>query len=186
MTSVELFRAEQQLMTYHTWEEALRSALLAYARAPFLIGDLLLYGEEHFPVEFSQALPDPTSVKWKPDTLRKFMWVCSRVPAHLRREGLSFTHHQVVAGLDTAMQQQLLIRAEEESWTTKELGDHINAIEAPQKAPEAPVEADEGDGIDTASEAPEDAREAVVSYCRSKEQSRWDAHDTAMIAHLFG
>ena len=127
MTSVELFSADQQVMTYSSWEEALRSALLAYARAPFVIGDLLLYGEEHFPIEFSQALPDPASLKWKPDTLRKFMWVCSRVPSHLRREGLSFTHHQVVAGLDHAMQQHFLGRAEEESWTTKELGDNLKA-----------------------------------------------------------
>ncbi len=58
MTSVELFRTEQQLMTYHTWEQALRDSLMAYARAPFLIGDLLLRGRA-FPCGIFSGIARP-------------------------------------------------------------------------------------------------------------------------------
>jgi hypothetical protein len=103
-------------LPYDQW----RDTLLMYAKVgkamQFWLGDALLYGENRFGEQFAQAASE---TGYSEESLRGFLWVASRVPPHVRRLTLSWSHHQVAAGTDKPA--EWLDAAEECSWTVREL-----------------------------------------------------------------
>ncbi len=62
--------------------------------AHWWIGDLLNYGEEHWPESFTQVIED-----YAEQTRQNDKWVAKAVPPEKRRPELSFSHHAEVASL---------------------------------------------------------------------------------------
>ena len=101
-------------------------ARLTKARAAVIVAsrsDALLYGELRYGEEFSQveATLDRLGLRRSPDTFRKYKWVARSVPPERRRDDLSFSAHQQVAGLDPAAQVELLQLAAEKRWGSRPL-----------------------------------------------------------------
>ena len=86
--------------------------------APWLLADLLGFGEEKFGDQFSQIVD---SFNCKPETLRNSLYVYNKWPKHRRRPELSFAHHQTCASLDPEIADRLLDLAVEKDFSIKEL-----------------------------------------------------------------
>ena len=84
------------------------------------IGDWLLFGEEHFPDEYSQGLDD-FQRRYGDETLRNMRWVASKIPPVNRLTDLSWPKHRIVAMLSASEQAEVLKTASEEEWTVSEL-----------------------------------------------------------------
>jgi hypothetical protein len=80
--------------------------------------DLLLEAE----VRFGESAYQIAAATGRSErTLANWIWAASKVPRSMRREGLSFTHHVLVAPLDPSAQREWLDRAEREQWSSREL-----------------------------------------------------------------
>jgi len=87
----------------------------------WLIGDWLLYGEEH---EWGETEKIADEFGYDVKTLYDYKSVAKRVPFNLRTDILSFGHHKLVAAKDTKEQEMWLEKAaygdyDEESNTSK-------------------------------------------------------------------
>ena len=126
-TRLDLDELEAQHGGELTLEEArdVAAALGAMARGhQWWIGDLLVWGEVRFGEEFAQLeaeldLPPQTAANWR--------WVAASVKPSRRREKLTWSHHAEVARLPAKVQDALLRRAEKDSWTVRELREHVAA-----------------------------------------------------------
>ena len=112
-----------------TWLEAVEHGI------QWCIGDWLVYGEEKFGEQASQAI-DATG--WAITTLAQYRWVCQRVPRDIRRPELSFFHHREVADLDPKQQVEWLQRAVEGdpdggTWTTDRLRSELKTAKTGEK-----------------------------------------------------
>lgn len=97
---------------------AYTASLLRFARGlQWLIGDLLVRGEQLYGEAYAQALD---AADYESETVRACGWVASRFPPG-RRRTLSWSHHREVAALDAASADALLERAEAEGLSTREL-----------------------------------------------------------------
>lgn len=88
------------------------------------IADWLLIGEQRFGENLAQAA---AALQRSERTLQNYAWVASHVAPSRRREALSFTHHVLVAPFDPAEQTRWLEQAEREGWSSRELGERIEA-----------------------------------------------------------
>ncbi len=86
------------------------------------MGDFLNWAEGRFG-ELAAQLEDATGFAYQTQANAKS--VASRVPARVRVESLSWTHHREVAALDPDEQRRLLSLADANGWTTRELHDEI-------------------------------------------------------------
>lgn len=94
-----------------TWEqsESLVNTLMTMDHAvSWWIGDAILMLEAMFPQNYTQLFPDGLDAK----TLTNKRWVSSKILPARRRESLSWSHHDAVAGLDEAQQEEVLTTAE--------------------------------------------------------------------------
>ena len=96
----------------------------------------MAYGEEHFGEQFSQALPEEG---YALKSLKNYIWVHERVPLHVRRPELSWSHHQVIAKCDQALQVQWLERCVKGGWSLKEFRQQVKG-QAKVKAAVPPPE----------------------------------------------
>ena len=127
-TQVTLTRTGLQIakdLTFEEWKDMAARFGAAMASAAFVIGDWLVYGEDHF--RGQKRLPgfeqEPIGSARIPQeiydealrltgldrsTLATYAYVARRVPASLRNEHLSWEHHKAVAKLDETGQQRWL------------------------------------------------------------------------------
>ena len=73
------------------------------------VGDLLLYAESRWGEESAQLLD---ATRLSEHQLTKYRWVAEKVRPSLRRENLSFSHHELVAAQTPDDQARLLAMAE--------------------------------------------------------------------------
>lgn len=59
-------------------------------------------------------------------TLANMVYVANHYEPARRRDGLSWTHHKQIASLEPDDQDELLARAEEEAWSTRDLAKAAN------------------------------------------------------------
>lgn len=85
---------------------------------PWMIGDWLNYGEDHYGETYTQAL-DNTDYEYQ--TLNDQKWVAAKIEVSRRRENLSWSHHREVAAISSKEQDFWLDVAERECLTRKEL-----------------------------------------------------------------
>ncbi len=87
-------------------------------RTMWWISEWLLFGERVYGETYSQAA-EITGLS--PDTLKNYVSTANRVPRERRRPELQFSHHQEVASLEPAEQEEWLDRAVVNKWTRAEL-----------------------------------------------------------------
>ena len=112
-------------LSFEEWQAMAARFGAAMSSAAFVIGDWLVYGEDHF--RGQQRLPNFESESvgarrvsseiynealrltgLDRSTLITYAYVSRRVPASLRNEHLSWEHHKAVAKLDEEQQQHWL------------------------------------------------------------------------------
>ena len=112
-------------LSFEEWQSMAARFGAAMSSAAFVIGDWLVYGEDHF--RGQQRLPgfENESIGTRRvaaeiynealrltgldrSTLITYAYVARRVPASLRNEDLSWEHHKAVAKLDESGQQRWL------------------------------------------------------------------------------
>jgi len=113
-----------QDMDYDTWA-SVGAALSQMSKSiHWWIGDWVLAGEDApWGEKYAQALDATTFVI---GTLQNDVFVCSRIPFSLRNENLTWTHHYLVAGLETLEERAYwLEQADAAGWTTRQLRDAL-------------------------------------------------------------
>lgn len=93
---------------------------------PWLIGDLLGYGELTYGEMYSQILGSETgeyneTCHFKPGTLRDYKYVANRFPVSSRLYALPWSYYQTVAGLEHSQAMALLQHCEEHGLKRAEL-----------------------------------------------------------------
>jgi len=82
----------------------------------------LNYGEREYGKKYKEAL-DETGYAYQ--TLANIKYVSGRFGISQRRENLSWSHHAVIAALESPEQDEWLDRAEQEGWSVKALRKQI-------------------------------------------------------------
>jgi hypothetical protein len=91
----------------------------------FALGDWMNAGEGKWGDKVAQVI-DVTD--FAIETVRNYAWVAAKVPPENRVESLPFTFHQVVAAIDSKIEQKRwLDRAVKHNWTVNELKRQIKA-----------------------------------------------------------
>lgn len=160
------------------WLDAVKAALIAYKttkethlKMMFRVGDLLTFGEKKFGERWGQACTDAMAFIMPEKQMARALWVASKVAPDIRREDLSFDHHEALARLDQSEQKKLLTKAATKRWSVGDLKDEIKRLHPPKtRAPKAittPEEGTEGEEVDeeTALKAADD----LVAYFAQQE-----------------
>lgn len=92
------------------------------------LGDFMNYGKlmhesgaEGYSEKYENALDGP-DYGYSHDTLRKAMWVTSKIPPRERMKGnVSFKHHEAVAKLESGDRKRWLLRVAKEGWSVSQL-----------------------------------------------------------------
>lgn len=100
----------------------LRAMLSVTERVLWIVGDAILYGEQHCP-DVVDAIIE--SGVYQRQTLSNARWVASRVQPNARNPELAWSMHQAVASLEPQDQVSLLGAAEDLGWTRDELRDAV-------------------------------------------------------------
>lgn len=111
---------------YDHWAAAVQGYADAWKRlgegqekTQFALGDLYIFGERKFGAKFTQAM-DASVIDEK--LLTRVLWVCGTIPPAERHPTLSFSHHEIVAGMkDSLQREELLKEAEAEKLTVSGL-----------------------------------------------------------------
>jgi hypothetical protein len=106
------------LLSFEEWERAGRQLAGVVDSSLWWLGDWLAYGKDHYADKYQQAI---LTADLRYQTLRNYAWVARRFAIDRRRARLTFQHHAEVAALPVEDQDRWLSRAEELSWTTKQL-----------------------------------------------------------------
>lgn len=85
------------------------------------VADWAAYGERWYRKDYGPALEEI----WDRRSLQNLASVARQVEPSRRREGLSFTHHVIVAPLSPDDQDEWLDDAERQGWSTRELREEI-------------------------------------------------------------
>lgn len=87
-------------LPFERWCEILETLQTIDRSVKWWLGDALRYGEATYHELASQAFPDAfTGSVYAESTLRAAAWVSDRFPRGTRVEGVTWTHHRVVADL---------------------------------------------------------------------------------------
>ena len=93
-----------------------------HIRVMFLLGDALTFGEAAYGEEYAQAIDMTRKVmQLSEKSIKNAAWICSSIDPSLRRETLTFAHHEVVAALPPAEQKEFLDQSEAENLTVSGL-----------------------------------------------------------------
>lgn len=101
------------------------------------LGDWIIFGENHFPAKYSQALDE---TMYSIGTLRNAVYVCRNIPIENRNPGLTFEHHYEVAKLPVGDQGEWLAQADANNWTCRQLrraikGEDVSGRALPDRMP---------------------------------------------------
>ena len=117
---------------YENWAKKLKTAASRYKTSLWEIGDLLNEGEASYGEMYAQAADETGLGK---QTLMNTKWVANAIPVELRQEGLSFSLHKEVAGLEHKYQKPILGLAVDLEWGSKEVKIRVKAVsEGDEKA----------------------------------------------------
>jgi hypothetical protein len=108
-------------------EKFVRFLLALDTSIQWWLGDLLIYAER---VRGETYQEFARRYQFEVSTLYQYRYVAERVKLDDRVAGLSFGHHQVVAGLSPKDQRKYLRMADEESWSIRQLREQLRAAEA--------------------------------------------------------
>lgn len=104
-------------ITFAQWQECMEEAQVWDGSVRWWLGDMLQQGESRFSEEYTQAIG--TSAY---QTYANCKWVAGRfADVSRRRENLSWSHHETVAGLEPSEADAYLTEAETEGWSVAKL-----------------------------------------------------------------
>lgn len=127
---------------------------------PWWIGDWVNYGERTYGEKYAQAIQETGR---EPQTLMNYAWVASRFEISRRRENLSWSHHEAVAGIeDVAERERLLDEAERHQWSRMALREAVSGRKKAIPAPK-PDNLPPAGGSDTDAEAGSEQADAFDS-----------------------
>jgi len=95
--------------SYEAWRGALRCANRAKSHASWVIADLVAYGARQYGAKYKAAIEE-FGLSYK--RLANMACIARSFEFSRRRENLSFAHHQVLAALSQAHQDEWLAQAE--------------------------------------------------------------------------
>jgi hypothetical protein len=135
---------------YEKWAKKLRAAADQFRSSGWLVGDLLIEGEQKYGEMYAQAA-DETG--FSPQTLMNMKWVASVIKPSWRQENLSFSVHMELARLPEAKVEKALDVAARHNWNSGETRKRVSAFrKGEDKAlqvswePPLPVSDDTGKG----------------------------------------
>jgi len=109
-------------LSYAEWESLGFRLQRAHRSILWILGDWLVWGQDHFNEEFSQAIE---ARGYSVQTLLNAQWVASRVAPRSRRRELSWSHHLEIASLPVSDQDKFLQEAVDQDWGVRELRDAV-------------------------------------------------------------
>ena len=129
-------------MDLDTWAELGGRLAKVHGATTWWVGDWLVFGFERFgdPAERGQVMERLAALGYSPDTIKRYAQVSALFPPNLRHEGLSWSHHSEVAGVELEEACDLLIAAADQGWSTRTLREVVKetrAIEPPEPTPES-------------------------------------------------
>jgi hypothetical protein len=97
-----------------------------HGQCAMMLGDLLRWGEEKFGEKYADVIDSTREyMRVQVKTLMNWQWIAGKIAPSRRRENLTLAHHEAVAKLDTAEQDEFLMLADNEGLSVKELKDRI-------------------------------------------------------------
>jgi hypothetical protein len=117
-------------LSREAWAEYARTVAAIDRASAWWVGDCLIYGEDLYGEDLF-GLAEVMGLE--PHTLQNRVSVARAVPPALRRAGLSWSHHEAVAGQPRDEQARLLAQAEAEGWSVAALR---RAVKATKQLPE--------------------------------------------------
>jgi len=112
-------------LAFEDWEQAGRRLSGILDSSAWWLGDWLVFGKRNYSDRYQRAI---RAVGLQYQTLRNYAWVARRFEFDRRRSLLTFQHHAEVASLAVDVQDRLLDRAEQCSWSTKQLRKAIREL----------------------------------------------------------
>lgn len=109
-------------LSFDQWSEVVNDKIMKRVRAPWIIGDLLNYGDDAFGEKHAQVLDECIMQQ---HTLENWRWVCRAVPPPRRRGDLSFSHHETVARMPDKQQDAWLDLAAKKRLSVHDLRDAV-------------------------------------------------------------
>jgi hypothetical protein len=99
-------------LTFEEWRSAMHTLQAMDRSVKWWLGDLILFGEAAYGEMASQEFPDAFSGSpFAESTMRAAAWVSAAFPRGTRVDGLTWTHHRVVAELPPVEARRLLMAA---------------------------------------------------------------------------
>jgi hypothetical protein len=134
-------------LSYSQWSNLVGGLQRVHRSILWLIGDAIVWGEDHFSEEFSQAISE-----YSRGAQYNAAWVSRKIEISRRRETLSWSHHAEVAMLGRAEQDRFLQEAIDHHWGVHELRAAVRLFRNPP--PKLDFH-DVADGPDVVPEEPE-------------------------------
>lgn len=100
------------------WAEVGRRIGSVGRNIQWLLGDWIAYGNERFGERYARAAK---ITGYDTQTLMNMVYVATHFPASRRRENLSWSHHETLAGFDSDEQEHWLDQATERQWSVSDL-----------------------------------------------------------------
>jgi len=116
------------------WAEVGRRLGSVGRNIQWALGDWIAYGNERFGERYSRAAK---ITGYDTQTLMNMVYVATHFPISRRRENLSWSHHEALAGLDSEGQEQWLDQAAQHRWSVSDLRTMLRM--ARKKSRELPV-----------------------------------------------
>ena len=133
-----------QVLPYGEWEACFSKVKKVRKAMPWIVGDLMAYGESRYGEDCAQALE---AKDYEHGTLSNYKWVCSHWPIEKRRKELSFSHHQEATPdwLSGEERHALMEMAIDKELNSTQFREFIAQYRAERDAPETPllIEAEE-------------------------------------------
>lgn len=130
-----------QKLDFNAWEAEGQRLSTINRGSSWWIGDWLLYCANEWGERYSEAR---RITGMDPKTLRNIRWVAASIEPERRRSQLSYSHHELIAGLEIGEQEEWLERAVADRMTVEDLRFELRAAERGGYSPRS-------SGADTAS-----------------------------------
>ena len=112
-------------LTLEEWQEIGNTLRGIEHGRMFWIGDWINYGEARYGEKYSQAL---SHTDYALNTLQRAASVCKRIPYDMRRPGLAFEQHALIASLEEKQQKKAFELAEKNEETVVETRERVNTL----------------------------------------------------------
>lgn len=169
-------------ISFEGWQQIGGAIGFATDACHWWIGDWFLFGEAAFGEDAAHAIPDKSErysylrgvTRLEQGRLQNIVSVAHRVSRPVRREELSFSHHEAVASCAAPEQKKWLEKAVKKSWSKAQLAEAIRDA----KGTKEPEPADESKL--TAAQRIEQAANVVADTSQRTAHGTWETPDESM------